>query len=700
MTTISSGDYLRQMLPFLEALPEFLRDSSFGGRYYGTGESAHWPVQSNCNIFAALAVLGVDPTLPEARRAECRDLALQLLRYALATHLTGSERAADGNRWGHHWISVLGLERMCHGVNALRDYLTDQDKEDLRRLTLSEADWLLEEYPVVAGMIENNKPESNIWNGGYLFRAAFDYPDAPNAARYREKGTRFLVNGISHPLDAASEVKFGGKTVRELHTGFNFTPNYSLDHHRYLNVGYMVICLSNLAMLHFNFKERGQAAPPELYWHARDLWKLVKEFTFPDGRLLRLGGDTRTRYTYCQCYAIPVWLFAADVFGDAEVAAFESAWLKQVETDRLAAADGTYFGGRLANMKTSSYYYYTRLESDAFLTLSYGAYWRRKFELPQPPAKVSRAPFHWQDEYHGATFLRDEKNVRSWVWHAGQGVTGLCLPLDRSDLAEWQHNLAGELRTPLAGVPENEAHEHCEFPGGFLNFGSCLWREQAPIGENEGNYLYARQQCAAAALPDGKTLLVLDYARVTKEITLSLVTSLNLKVPNDFFNGSKRRYQTEKEEFTLSGRPGVNDNRKLDSDTVTVDGELSVRLLYGGDGLTLRRPAEPDIVVKRYTGPRMHSLYVDEICTALSESPRRWKSGEIAIDCGAAVSAGKSVGSGRILALSGEQRAVEFTTPEGKTYLLAVDFSDTPALPSLPGRILAVVGRNAELREL
>ena len=699
MTTISSGDYLRRMLPFTEALPEFLREAPFGGRYYGTGESEPWPVQSQLNIAAALAVPGTDPSIAEAQRARCRELALELLGYLLATHLTGSRRGADGNAWGNTWISVLGLERATHGINALRDFLTEADRENLRRLVISEADWLLEQ-PVVAGMIGgNNKPESNIWNGGFLLRAAFDYPDAPHAIQYREKAARFLINGISHPLDAASEAKFGGKTVRELHAGFNFGPGYALGHHGYLNIGYMVICLSNIAMLHFNFKERGLAAPPEIYWHARELWDLVKQFTFPDGRLLRLGGDTRARYAYCQCFAVPVWLFAADHFGDAEAAAFEREWLKTVEADQNFAADGTFFGGRLAEIKAASYYYYTRLESDAFVALSYGAYWRRKFDLPQPPeAAGPPRSFSWRDDYHGAAFLRGGGAVRSWVWRAAQGPTGLCLPAARSDLAEWQGNLAGELRTPLMGMPECEAHEHREFPGGFLNAGSCLWRERAPLGEDEGKHVYARQQCVAAVLPDGKTLLVLDYAEIVKEIALSLAAPLNLKIPNDVFNGFSRRYRAANEDMTLRGRPAADDTRKVEGDSLTVDGELSVRLLYGGQGMVIRRPAEPEIAV-RYK-PRLHSLYVDTICAGPLAAARRWRPGEVAIDCGAAVAAGERVGSGRVLDLSGRRRAVEFAAPEGKTYLLAVDFGDAPSLPELPGKPLAAIGRAAELREL
>ncbi len=690
MQNLESRTYTDLMLPWLKVLPDFLRTSEYNPEltYYGTGESASWPIQSNCNVFAALAVLGTDPALPEAQRLECRETALKLLRYTMSTHVSGSDLASDGKQWGCHWISVLGLERMAHGVNAIRDYLTAADQQNLRRMLLTEADFLLEKYEIVASMYEpGNKPESNIWNGGILMRAALDYPDAPNAKRYLEKGTRFMLNGISYPTDAECDTVFNGKKVRDWHIAPNFTANFSLDHHGYLNVGYMVICLSNLAMLHFNFRERGQQAPPELYWHLEELWKLVKKLTFDDGRLLRVGGDTRSRYTYCQNYAIPAWLLAADLFDDADAVEFERRWLEQVRTEAAHAGDGGFYSRRLANIRDKSYFYFTRLESDMILCLSYGAYWRRKFDLSA--AKTEPREFAWQDEYHGATVLREPAAIRSWVWHGGQGATAICVPPHRSDMAEWQCNLRGELRTVVNQFPVYGPHEHQLFDGGFLNSGECEWRQLAPLGEGEGEYHYARQQTVCAALPDGKTMLVMDYAVITKEITLQLIKGLGLKMPNDLFNGSKRHYQGNNFDEVLPGNPGRDDSRIIDSDYLVIDGELSVQNVYGSDKLTLYRPAEPQIIIRKPHGPWLHSLYADEICSVFTPGPRRYRPGTVVIDCGAAVTAGNRPGQAKRI-----KSGMEYTTPDGTKYLLTASF-DGGDLPEVPATLIARTGRAA-----
>lgn len=121
-----------------------------------------------------------------------------------------------------------------------------------------------------------------------------------------------MLNAVSVPADAESNELFDGRSLREWHVGANFFSSLALHHHEYLNVGYMVICRSDAALLNFAFRRRGMAAPAALYHHLKELWELVRELTFTDGRLARIGGDTRVRYCYWQDYSVPAWLLARD----------------------------------------------------------------------------------------------------------------------------------------------------------------------------------------------------------------------------------------------------------------------------------------------------------------------------------------------------------------------------------------------------
>ena len=152
--------------------------------YYGDGTNS-WGVQTNQKALSAFAIAATDPLFEEAAAGISREAllrkALACLRYSLATHLSGDYHLTNGpaERWGHTWISVLGVERMAFALHALEPYYTGEDRAALRRMFLSEADFLLTGYPVRAGLVENNRPESNMWNGALLLRCALEYPDAP-----------------------------------------------------------------------------------------------------------------------------------------------------------------------------------------------------------------------------------------------------------------------------------------------------------------------------------------------------------------------------------------------------------------------------------------------------------------------------------------------------------------------------------------
>ena len=122
-----------------------------------------------------MATLGVNGHQRALERA------MAALRFSLASHVSGDFQCTDGTRWGHTWISALGIERMMHGVYHLMPYMTGEDKAALRRVLTSEAHWLAHDHErgslrrVHAGLWAadgKNVPESNLWNGAILWRMA------------------------------------------------------------------------------------------------------------------------------------------------------------------------------------------------------------------------------------------------------------------------------------------------------------------------------------------------------------------------------------------------------------------------------------------------------------------------------------------------------------------------------------------------
>jgi len=661
---------------------------------FGTGYNS-WGVQTNQKFLGAYGVLATDTDLDEAAagctRDEILDKALRALRFSLASHVSGDHHCSDGTQWGHTWISTLGIERMMHGVEALQPHLTDSDREGLRRMLVSEADALLE-LPITGtkwAADGGNRPESNIWNGATLWRVATMYPDESHAGDWTERGHRFMLNGVSIEADATDPTIVAGRPVSARHVGPNFFDHYALDHHGYLNVGYMVICLSNIAMLHFSCTTAGWQPPESLYWHAADLWHLVKRLIFGDGRLARIGGDSRQRYCYCQDYLLPALIFCADHLGDPHAAQLEAGCLELNRLEQEASGDGSFLSARLGTIAQTNPYYYTRLEADKAVVLSMNAYWRRVLgERPGLPAASddleASVTGGWIEPEHGAMLHRSPRRLASWSWRAHDAPQGLCLPPDSGHLAEWTANMGGIVRLLGEGGRRTVvAHAQTLFDGGFLTTGTMADSQKAVLPEGWTATERAHHKYAVAALPDDRTMLVLEFCRLGPRSYLGEVKGLKLNVPNDLFNGYLRTYTSAGGALTLDGHD-VGE-RALGGCWVCVDDRIGAVGVYGADGFTVAQAG------RRRASGYGDSLYYDELCFPCREGALAVDPGTVVLDCGSAVLSGATAQeTARVAqtcaALECAQASVRATFIEGADgtgYVLMANFGDEPVSASI-----------------
>ncbi len=680
----------------------------------GTGDHGHWSVQANNTAAGAFAVLATDPELKPERAGMGRDevlaWALRLVRYAMYSHHSGGGCTTDNESWGHSWISALGLERMMHGVESLEPHLTERDRQGLERLLVSECNWLMDCYfrdssttpgAVTAGLVARNHPENNIWNGCMLQRTARLFPDTPRRDEYLEKGHDFLLNGISIEADAVASVLIAGKPLSEWHVDANFFSSYALNHHGYLNIGYMVICLSNIAMMHFSCRANQWDAPEGLYHHARDLWQLVKTCTFPDGRLWRIGGDTRVRYSYCQDYAIPTWLLARDYFGDTDAEQFESGWLSILDTEASANPDDAFLSARLSDMESVSPLYYTRLEGDRAVTLSMGACWRRQSLATrrndeQPASRPAPVEIltDWCDDYHGSVMVRGRNRMASWTWLAAQQApSGQCLPPWKSCMAEWHHSLTGCIRgLGRAHKVRYQASLQQSVPGGFIICGRMTTHSMEYLAEGEANRDIAYSDQVCVALPDDRTMVVLQRARVGCRTWLQSVKGLYLPVPNDIFNGNQRTAHDAGGMFVLQGCPDTAQTHAVNGNWLNLDQCLSVVRIFGPE-LVVHQPAGRQIMIRGKERAGGH-LHADEICCGYTEGVHAVAAGTVLFDLGAIILSGidaQATGACYdadpplfVASVSPDVRAVTLRGADGRRYHIVANFGDTEATEPLP----------------
>ncbi len=718
--------YLRRLERWPSAIRRYLYqlpgDASQG--CFGPGDHGHWSMQANNTAAAAFAVLGTDPgtdaTSAGMSKDEMISWALRMIRFNLSSHLAGGGTATDLQPWGNSWISALCLERLSHGIEALGTILPAQDHELLRKVLISESDWLLDKYEIVAGLVKDNRPESNIWNGCILHRTALLFPDAPRRGEYIEKGTRFLVNGISTPSDAASTRPISGRPVAEWHLGANMFDSMACNHHGYLNVGYMVICLSNIAMLHFSCRSRGWAVPEGLYHHALDLWRLVKTCTFPDGRLWRIGGDTRVRYCYCQDYAIPVWLLARDLFGDEDASSLELGWLGILAAEAESNPDNAFLSARLSRLESVSPQYYVRLEGDRACTLSMGAYWHRLFDRADAvkPAQDRgenkiQLLSEWSDEYHGSMLTRDDRRMASWTWRAASSPQGLCIPPKASSMAEWQWNLAGRvLGMGAFNDPDCRPGQSDIFQGGFATCGQTTVRTHEYVSEGELPRDAATIDLACVALPDGRTMVVLQRAHTLGRIWLREVKGLFLQIPNDIFNGMRRNYRFDGGVLDLGGCPAQAETRNIPGNWLCIDSCLSVLRVYGPE-LIINRPAERQILIK----PHIHhqstvraggNLYADEICLGSSNAVRDYDAHTTLFDLGAVILSGvnaketedyfRSTPPEVLEGDGADVYRVRVAGADKRNYMIIANFAENEIVEKAPGAALPRIVAGASVK--
>jgi hypothetical protein len=603
---------------------------------FGMGDHGHWSMQTNTNMFAALATLATDPDTDVIKTGRSKDeliaTALKLLRFTTKSHVGANSTCFDNQQWGCSWISSLCIDRMFHGVEAISPFLTQEDNHLIDLMLTKEADWLADEYTIVADEYNSsgkNHPESNMWNASIIFRTLMRNPNVARSQEYMDKAYDYLLHAITISSDKFSEEIFYGKPVKDQFKGANFFDTYSLDHHGYMNVGYMVITLSNLAMLHFSYKNSGLEAPAELYRHAYDLWTLIKKCTFEDGRLFRIGGDTRARYCYCQDYAIPMWLMMLDKFGETDCIEFEEGWLNQVQTEVDANSDNSFLSNRLEIMKKKSMLYYHRLEGDKFSTLSMGAYWRRVYDnfIDVKPAK-KQAPFDgsWNENFHGAMLEKGEKRNVSWVWRSGQNPTSTCVPsLDGSDMAEWDENIMPVVKSlGTRNFNTTGDFNYKIFKGGFYTVGHSIARTEAQPCEGASDEDLANIFSACIALPDDKSVLYIHRAEMIGRFYVTELKDFCLKIPNDVFNDNKRTYTANKnQEFTLDGYGSKKELINTNSNWLNIDNKIGVFSLIKDKNLFINRPGERQISIKSHQWKDMSALkgnlFADEIVSRISE---------------------------------------------------------------------------------
>jgi len=315
----------------------------------------------------------------------------------------------------------------------------------------------------------------------------------------------------------------------------------------------------------------------------------------------------------------------------------------------------------------------------------------------------------WSEPGHGAALHRCPTRIASWSWRAAEPPQGLCLPPGRSDMAEWRENLAGGVRIFGAeGTRVAKDYRLRTFDGGFVTAGEVVGASRVSLKEGWQSAFPARQFIVFAALPDGHTAVRIErIVLAPQRVYVDGYEGVKLEMPNDFFNGRRRRYASERDDVVLEAHEGPAKAIALHSSWLNVDGCLGLVGLGGEDGWTILRRGV------RTGGFAFGNILTDTLCYGCVTEPfDRFGPGvlfENAVVILSSVSAAETQRFAReeqaAWVLSGEDgcKAVELMGRDGRRYLLAVNLGDTASVAALEsdGRwldVCAAGGKGAEAR--
>jgi len=325
----------------------------------------------------------------------------------------------------------------------------------------------------------------------------------------------------------------------------------------------------------------------------------------------------------------------------------------------------------------------------------------------------------WTEDFCGSYVVRGENRVASWTLRGSTSPVVMCLPKNRSDLAEWEYNLFGEVKGASCFTkPKNLRKKLYGFEGGFAAIGTIAIESDHFMAEQQKKEVTANLTAVGVALPDDATMVVMQQAVSPQRIYAFESKGLKLNVPNDVFNNKERRYYFDGVYHTMQAMTGTDTYHEIRDGYINVDDVMGVYGGYGAD-YTLYRPGCRNVGIKvqgsqdKLHEEYAHSFHCDEILKNVKKEPQWYSKGDIIFDVGAVVRVGvngqeteaaagqQAEVSGRI-AVSGSDmvRSIATVGADGRIYVVVVNFGNEDAKIRISGGNFVSVTDNNSCPEI
>jgi len=280
--------YANMMLDACRQADSEWHNSSFDPEhagYWGDG----WTDRNNqgtravsCMVFTSAALCKFSDIPKGAERKEMQRRAIAGIRYAVSTHLTGTQKCVDNKQWGNSWQSAMWTAPIAWAAWLLWDDLDADLQKGVERVVASEADRFLKVKPP-SGLWGDTKAEENGWDLSCIAVAPNMFPNHLHAAAWREKAIEYMMNVLSTGKDKKDNTIVDGRPVSEWNCTENIHPDFTLENHNILHPSYMQCSSYFLTEAAMPFAYAKKPIPQAASHHLMDVWRTFQTILLPTG---------------------------------------------------------------------------------------------------------------------------------------------------------------------------------------------------------------------------------------------------------------------------------------------------------------------------------------------------------------------------------------------------------------------------------
>lgn len=253
----------------------------------------HWirPNTGAVEGFAFLHRFGeYDEKLVGVSRAELLNATiLPMMRYLVATHVTGSRPTSDQKHWGDAWQSAHWAQMLGRGAWFIWADLPADLRDGVRRVVAHEAERIARSEPPHQLRLDT-KAEENAWNSQVLSVAMLLLPEDPRRAEWEPAYQKWVMSSFLRPVDEQNETVVDGRTVRAQFTGANIFDDFTLENHNFVHPDYMTTFSLSLGCAP-DFALTGRRRPEALLFNVAPIYENLKWMLLPDGGFVYPNGQ-------------------------------------------------------------------------------------------------------------------------------------------------------------------------------------------------------------------------------------------------------------------------------------------------------------------------------------------------------------------------------------------------------------------------